>query len=414
MAKKPAPKIKHVAWRNGRPRFEPSKTLRDAGHKGYDLRNGADWMTPGEAFEWSQTFQRELDRTKAAGNRQRTAPSPVEPPPPAYPLSLLFAQWLSPKHNPAITDRAKKTIYEYQLKQNVLEKHLPDAWHAEAAALTRPICLGMYDILRAKVGISQAASTMRVLGIALKWAIDRAKVDLPANPAHQLSMKVPDPRIRFATRAEIEQLIRIADAIGRPELGDMVALGVWSGQRQSDRLLFSLAARATGRITLRQEKTKAIVSMPEAPELRQRLTAAEQRRKLAQVIFPHVILNERAWEPFKQDYYAHLYGELRDIAAKGLPATPTRAEIPPMPSLAGRSPEQKLPLRDQDLRDTTVTWLALGGATIPEICAITGHSLRSAHEILKHYLALNEEMANSAMAKMIAWYDGHETKEEAK
>ena len=49
--------------------------------------------------------------------------------------------------------------------------------------------------------------------------------------------------------------------------------------------------------------------------------------------------------------------------------------------------------------------MALGGATIPEICAVTGHSLQSATRILKHYLAVHPEMADAAIGKMLAWYD---------
>ncbi|MBB3945900.1 hypothetical protein GGQ73_001835 [Rhizobium skierniewicense] len=53
--KKPQPKIPYITWRNGRPRFEPSKTLRDRGYKGQDLRNETDqsWMTAGQAMDWS-------------------------------------------------------------------------------------------------------------------------------------------------------------------------------------------------------------------------------------------------------------------------------------------------------------------------------------------------------------------------
>ena len=39
------------------------------------------------------------------------------------------------------------------------------------------------------------------------------------------------------------------------------------------------------------------------------------------------------------------------------------------------------------------------------IAAVTGHSHESCTQILKHYLAQHPEMASSAIAKMIAWYD---------
>lgn len=62
-------------------------------------------------------------------------------------------------------------------------------------------------------------------------------------------------------------------------------------------------------------------------------------------------------------------------------------------------------IKEKDFRATAVTWMALAGATLPEICS--GHSLQGAHQILKHYLALHPEMATTAIDKMVAWYEGN-------
>ena len=45
----------------------------------------------------------------------------------------------------------------------------------------------------------------------------------------------------------------------------------------------------------------------------------------------------------------------------------------------------------------------------PEICAITGHSLASATNILRHYLALHPEQADNAIGKLNAWLTAKET-----
>ena len=100
---------------------------------------------------------------------------------------------------------------------------------------------------------------------------------------------------------------------------------------------------------------------------------------------PHVILDERTWQPIKPDHYRHVFAEIRAEAAKQVA------------SVAG--------LRDQDLRDTAVTWMALGEATIPEIISVTGHTAESAHQILKHYLARHPEMADAAIGKMVTWFE---------
>ncbi len=86
------------------------------------------------------------------------------------------------------------------------------------------------------------------------------------------------------------------------------------------------------------------------------------------------------------DYYRHLVEDIRASATKICPSVAD--------------------LRDQDLRDTAVTWLALAGCDIWEICLITGHSFKTAAEVLKHYLAIHPDMATSAMNKMHIWYEG--------
>ena len=56
-------------------------------------------------------------------------------------------------------------------------------------------------------------------------------------------------------------------------------------------------------------------------------------------------------------------------------------------------------LHFHDIRGTTVTMLAEAGCTLPEIVAITGHTLRSAQDILDKYLARTSKLAESAIAK---------------
>jgi len=52
-----------------------------------------------------------------------------------------------------------------------------------------------------------------------------------------------------------------------------------------------------------------------------------------------------------------------------------------------------------DLRGTAVTMLAEAGATVPEITAITGHTLKSANTILEKYLARTPALSRSAIVK---------------
>jgi integrase len=62
-------------------------------------------------------------------------------------------------------------------------------------------------------------------------------------------------------------------------------------------------------------------------------------------------------------------------------------------------------LHFHDLRGTAVTRLALSGCTVPEIAAITGHSMDTVQQILDaHYLGGRVELAESAIEKLSAVY----------
>ena len=51
-------------------------------------------------------------------------------------------------------------------------------------------------------------------------------------------------------------------------------------------------------------------------------------------------------------------------------------------------------------RDTAATRLALAGCTVAEIRAITGHTLKTEHNALKHDLALDDRMADAGVAQL--------------
>jgi hypothetical protein len=208
--------------------------------------------------------------------------------------------------------------------------------------------------------------------------------------------------VRFASRAELETLVAVADHIGRPELGDMFTLAVWTGQRQADRLELVDRGLVNGRRGFRQAKTGAVVAIKEPPELARRLKAAQERRQAAGIASRHVILNEQTWQPFGAWPYRRLFRIVQEQAVKGVVDENGRQIIAPCPTLEG--------FWEMDFRDTAVVWMALAGATIPEITSVTGHSLSSATQVLKHYLARHPEMADNAIGKMMSWYDdGGET-----
>lgn len=451
--KPPAPvRIPYVLWRAGRPRFEPGPAVRRLGFRGEDLRHpDGRWFTRGEALDWSEDFARRLEARRAqmeAAGRLKAKKRKGGPRPALYTVAMLFRDWQNPAINPRFGDSetvvgkrrqrplAPATRDHYRLGARSIEKHDPDLYNSAVAALDSTIIYGLFESLWADIGLHAARKAILTLSAAISWARRRGKVSLPVHPCLNLDMKTPEPRLRVADRDEIAALVAAADALGRPEIGDMILLGVWTGQRQADRLALvsHRDGLVRGRRLFRQQKTGTVVAILEAPQLAARLAASAERRRRAEIVDAHVILDEKQGRPFQRFHYRHLFTTIRAAAAAGIvrdvtgaltvctpePEAPARgrrkpaapqtfaariaagaeAVVEPVPRVAD--------FRDQDLRDTAVTWMALAGATVPEICAITGHSLDSATTILRHYLARHADMGDSAIRKLIEWEAGDE------
>lgn len=420
--------IPFVIWRDGKPRFVPGPKMRAEGWKGEDLKAGGRWMTLDEAAAWVRAREAEIARRRDELARKaktgRKAPAAaIAATPKDDTLPGLLELYLT---SPATADMAAVTKRDYRGKMRVLTAFDPDVASAPVKSFTRAILYGLWENLAREKSISMAKAIMAVISTTLSYASLKARID--ANPAYRLKMTTPGVRLRVGSKDEMDRLVDAADAIGRPEIGDAIILGIWTGQRQADRLALQRPKRTGDRLIFRQMKTGALVDVPAASYVTARFANARLRRdeisrrpdaggrhKAVETLV--AVIDEKANRPFAADWYRKCFSEVRDAAVAGVPADgyhrPGRKaegankreadrdvaahwKVPPCPSLDD--------FRDQDLRDTAVTWLARAGCTIPEICAVTGHSIRSATQVLKHYLATDAGMADTALAKMTAWY----------
>lgn len=145
-------------------------------------------------------------------------------------------------------------------------------------------------------------------------------------------------------------------------------MGLWTGQRQGDLLRLTWGQYDGSAFRLEQRKTKSRVVVPVAAPLRAEIERTALRG-------PMVLVNSRG-KPWTQ---AGFQTSWRKACEK-----------------AGVSG-----LTFHDLRGTAVTRMAVAGCTVPEIAALTGHSMRDVHRILDaHYLAGKDELARNAVAKM--------------
>nr|WP_319389284.1 hypothetical protein [uncultured Cohaesibacter sp.] len=114
-------------------------------------------------------------------------------------------------------------------------------------------------------------------------------------------------------------------------------------------------------MTFKQSKTGAIVQIPAIRPLKQRLEAAKVRRAKFSKSFPTLLIDEKyrcCWDRGDDgDRYRKEFRKVCDKAAESMPSLRVG--------------------RDQDLRDTAVTWLANAGCTLPQIASITWHSVEN-------------------------------------
>lgn len=396
-----------------RPRFSPGPRLRKPpfNMKGEDLRHAdGRWFTIEEAIAWSEARQALIAQADAATPKTRRGI--IAKGTAHITVAELFERWFRiPRMNGIELVEGKKkrrplaanTVANYkQGAKRIEELDKGTIWFSPAAALTPTVLGGVFHKLEVLHGLSSARGARAALSAMYTWAIGESLYK-GAHPVFAMTdtMPTPDPRVRFGSIDEMKHLVAAADALGRPEIGDSIVLGLWTGQRQNDRLLLVEDQQTSEGITFHQHKKRnQPLLIPPSPELVARLRAIRHRRSEWKVMFPLVVVDERQREPFTASWYRHTFQRVRDFAAAGKGThelTGEPVEIPPMPSLKN--------FHDQDLRDTAVTWLALAGCSVPQIASITGHSLKTIEEVLKHYLGMHPELARSAITRLVAWYD---------
>jgi hypothetical protein len=128
---------------------------------------------------------------------------------------------------------------------------------------------------------------------------------------------------------EFSAWVAATDAIKRSSIGDSFYLALFTGQRQTDRLMMRNESDVEGRHAFRQSKTGELVDIKEAPQLTTRLNAARARVKALKLrlqlgaVPSELVINEDNGEPYDESTYRHWVSATRAVAVFGFLARDT-------------------------------------------------------------------------------------------
>lgn len=370
----PRSMVPYFLWRDGRPRWEPGPGARRLGMKGRDLKNEqGQWLSRGLAIAAADRLNQEL-----AGRRAGTVPTTPQHSAPERTVAALHEAWLD---SPKYARKRASTQRDYRNKARVF---VGDFGAEHVAALQHHDLYAWWEELYRERGHAQANGVLAVARLMLSYAVKKGwRSD---NPAKSLELETVPPRVVVWTAGECEALVRTADAMGLVECADAIVLALHTGQRQGDVLALELQRVENGRSYFWQSKTGSRVAVPHTDQLAARLDGIRRRRAAPGVVSlataRRIVLRADGGD-YTADRLRKEFRLVREAIAGEHPDAPSKWFL--------------------DLRDTAITRLALAGCTVAEIRSITGHSLETVHQVLRHYLATDDRMAATAIDKLKAY-----------
>lgn len=428
-----------LKWRNGRPRWEPSPASRKAGIKGRDLK-GLDgrWLIDrGMAisladarWQWAKLY-REAKSAGPIGASAREALRLVleqlQPPRDddsrlrrAIVSDLLEAAALllgqdieirSSAAGPTVDDLvagyladppkdiAAKTLVAYRHQsRKILEK-----WtgYAIKSVTTGGLYSWYHDELSVTHSLSTANQVMGALGAFYLWGIRKDWLKAEESPVRRLGIVRATGRTVTWSFDQEQAMVAFCDANGFEDVADAIVAGCWTGARQIDMCNAALGdlSQDTWLYTPQKTRRKNIQALPGIlPAVRARIDRRKANLHLDGVRYFQPDQAPFLWNPVtglrhNSDSIGDRFAEARTAAAAS--------------NITGLSGISGLQLRDT--RDTCVTRLFYAcDMSLDEICPWTGHSRKSAEQILfDHYIVLKRAGAEKTAAKLLAYASAH-------
>ena len=330
--------------------WQPNKVLRKAGFLPRRLAERTNNLT--DAIVEAEALNAEVDAWRNGDSEDGVQPGTMP--------HIVRLYWKDPRY----TELAPKTQKSYDQNIKVIWEWSGRAGHPPITEIERKHVKNFYHSMMETPAKAKAVITM--LRILLAFAVDEG--ELASNPAAKMRLKGSPPRQAVWSDNQIDAYCAEATAYGHPSIALAVLLGAHLGQRQGDILSLTWNQYDGSSISLKQGKTGVLIEVPVVGKLKEALDTTKR-------ISPNILVSEATNRPYTQDNFRAVFRKIRDRVGMG-------------------------DIMFMDLRRTAVVRLAEAGCEVPEIAAITGHSLARSAAILEVYLPRNSKMARNAIAKL--------------
>lgn len=273
--------------------------------------------------------------------------------------------------------KAPRTQKEYKRMLTEIEKRFGKM---PAQALASKKVRGVFLEYQEEIGRDrprEADNRLTVLSAVFSFAKDRGKID--QNPLEGFARLYSSDRSEIIwTESEIKRFM-----IGAPvELQRALILAIHTGQRYGDLIRLRWSDYDGEFISLVQSKGKVRVPVPCSAALRAMLDTTPR-----QCDYILARADGRPWFTKGDD----------KALSKAWRARMESAGFYAKPLDEMTKAEKQEQMHFHDMRGTAVTMLSEAGATLQQICAVTGHTLQSATRILEKYLSRTAAMSKAAI-----------------
>ncbi|WP_299085114.1 hypothetical protein [uncultured Ruegeria sp.] len=352
-----------VSLKGSRIYWEPSASLRRAGFKGVPLG-----LLSIDALNQADALNAKADEHIETSDADRSRPDTIASVLDDFEASDEF------KQKSARTQSDRKRYYRRARK---------DIGHFNALQLTTLRMQTWYRDL-SKASVADAIEHVSSVKVAFSWAVREKK--MASNPATDVDMPARESRQRIGTRDELWAMVKALDSLQLPSISAISITTAGTMQRIGDvRSLITTNARG-GQLSLIQSKTKRPLTF------RLHSLIVDRLGDIPNDPAP-LFRSERTGRAWHERAFNRAWSRARELAAKELP------------SLIGADPNvnehvYQGDLQARDLRRTGMVWAAQAGATVPQICSVSGHSIEEGMKILETYLPRHQLLADQAIIKM--------------